>query len=188
MANTDAPNGFTPAFHLKGGTIRLQKYNIASALAADIKSGDCVFLTGSGKQIDLVDAGTDTPIVGVFQGVRYRDTDGSYIYRKDWVSGTTTLNSDDAVAMVVDDPNVVFEVQASGSIAAADIGQQADIAYTAGSSLLGTSKAELGAPASGANFQIYDLVDRDDNEYGANAKVYVLINEHAYANAINVAV
>ena len=34
MANTDAPNGFTPAYHLYGGTIRPQKLRIASGTSA----------------------------------------------------------------------------------------------------------------------------------------------------------
>ena len=45
MANTDAPNGFTPAYHLYGGTIRPQKLRIASGTSAAIFNGDVVNLS-----------------------------------------------------------------------------------------------------------------------------------------------
>ena len=33
MANVNAPNGFTPAYHLTGGTIRSKEYRIADDLS-----------------------------------------------------------------------------------------------------------------------------------------------------------
>jgi len=45
MANVNDPNGFTPAYHLTGGTIRPAQMRIASATNAAIYSGDVVNLS-----------------------------------------------------------------------------------------------------------------------------------------------
>ena len=38
MANTDAPNGFTPAYHMYGGIIRPARMRIASGYGTSIFS------------------------------------------------------------------------------------------------------------------------------------------------------
>ena len=73
MANTDAPNGFTPAYHLYGGTIRPQKLRIASGTSAAIFNGDVVNLS-SGYVIQGTATGTPA---GVFAGCFYTATDGT---------------------------------------------------------------------------------------------------------------
>ena len=65
MANTDAPDGFTPAKHMYGGTIRAARMRIASAYGTAIYSGDVVTL--SSGYINQAGA-TSTP-AGVFYGV-----------------------------------------------------------------------------------------------------------------------
>ena len=45
MANTDKPDGFTPAYHMYGGVIRPARMRIASATDASIFSGDVVTLS-----------------------------------------------------------------------------------------------------------------------------------------------
>ena len=45
MANTNKPDGFTPAYHMYGGVIRPAKMRIASATNASIFSGDVVNLS-----------------------------------------------------------------------------------------------------------------------------------------------
>ena len=44
MANTDAPNGFTPVKSLYGGTVRPKKLRIASAYGTAIRMGLQLFL------------------------------------------------------------------------------------------------------------------------------------------------
>ena len=62
MANTDAPNGFTPAYHLYGGTIRPQKLRIASGTSAAIFNGDVVNLS-SGYVIQGTATGTPAGVL-----------------------------------------------------------------------------------------------------------------------------
>ena len=45
MANVNDPDGFTPAYHLTGGTIRPSEFAIQSGASGDIFSGDVVKLT-----------------------------------------------------------------------------------------------------------------------------------------------
>ena len=45
MANTNDPDGFTPAYHMYGGTIRPARLRIASETSASIFSGDVVNLS-----------------------------------------------------------------------------------------------------------------------------------------------
>lgn len=186
MANRDAPMGLRPVYHLTGGLVRPARYKIASGYGTSIFSGDLVHLVGTGKNVEAGDAATDAPFVGVFYGVEYRNSSGEYVFSKYWPASTATLNTDDAVAFVYDDPNIVYEVQADGAATAGDIGQDADIAYTAGSTLTGLSKTELDYSdiGTGDNLHILDIVDRADVEAGStNVKLHVLINEHSYRNA-----
>ena len=89
-----------------------------------------------------------------------------------------------------DNPLNLYEVQCTGSLARTDIGANVDIAYTAGSTLNGQSKAEV-ASSSGsaaANYRIVGISkDSENNELGsANVNVIVKINEHAYENTAGV--
>ena len=121
MANTDAPNGFTPAYHMYGGVIRPARMRIASATDASIFSGDVVTLS-SGYVIQST--ATTTPI-GVFYGVYYTATDGSPTFSKVWTADTATLGGDDAEALVYSDPGIVYEAQfTAGTPAVSFIGSK----------------------------------------------------------------
>lgn len=183
MANADQPNGLTPARHYHGGVIRANAYRIASGLAANIFSGDLVKSAGTGQTITVCAAGDRT--VGVFAGVSYPDANGDMQFRPNWVTGTTTKGSVDAIAWVYDDPAIAFEIQHSGTSTATMDGNFADItAATAGSTATGRSGFELdtasvtATTATGGQLKILQLVERPDNAIGLNAKVLVLINEH----------
>lgn len=187
MANVDSAMGFRPAFHLTGGVIRMQRYLIASGLANDIGYGDLVMKVSSGRHIDAVDGAEGDPpgILGSFAGVQYTAADGTPTWSREWITGTTTLGSADAVAFVYDDPFIIYEVQCDSGTAFAetDIGLAADVAYTEPAAN-GISRSELDTSNinTGKHLYIYDMVRREDNAVGEHAKVYVMINEHAYRN------
>jgi len=178
MANVNAPNGLTPVGHLLGGEIRVKKYRIASGLAENIGFGAPVKSTGTTKRIQL--AAASDVLRGVFAGVKYTDSNGNTTFSKNWVSGTTTLNSAEAEAYVYDDPWIIYEVQADGTFAEADIGLNADLTTGAASSGISTAEVDLATKATTAALQvkILDYVRREDNEVGADTKLLVLINEH----------
>lgn len=179
MANTDAPNGFRPVRHYLGAEVQTRKYFIASGLAENIGLNDAVKSTGTNKRVAKAAAG-DT-LRGVFAGVEYTDTNGSVIFSKNWVSGTNTLDSADAVALVYDDPFVLFEAQASGSFAEANIGLNADIIVAGPTN--GVSESEVDSTTfttAAAQVKIVDYVRDGRNEATTNAKLLVMINEHEF--------
>lgn len=177
MANVDAPSGLIADRHLLGSEVRTNNYAIASGLAENIGLNAAVKSTGTGKRVSLAAAG-DT-LRGVFAGCQYQDVSGNVVFSKNWVSGTVTLNSADATALVYDDPWILFQTQASGAFTAADIGLNADL--TTGAASNGVSTAEVDSTTfttAAAQVKVYDYVRDDSNEVTTNAKLLVLLNEH----------
>ena len=144
MSNIDAPSGFTPLYHLHGGTVRYNGgFTIASGLASDIFLGDTVIETATGQGTD-VDVGAATGVIlGVFAGCQYTAANGDVVWAKQWVSGTATLGGVAAEAFVYTDPNIVFSAQVSAALSAAEIGQFASVVAGAGNVATGVSGFEL---------------------------------------------
>jgi len=177
MANTNGPRGLKAVRKLGGGNISLTEYSIATTTAV-IYSGDKVKLTGTGNGIAKADE-TDELNIGVFAGCRYIAADGSVKFSAYWPGSVSATN---AVALVYDDPTIVFEVQGD-TVNEADIGLLADVHAGTGSATTGMSGSYIIASAgatSGKNFQIIRLVPRPNNAYGAYAKVEGIFVEHAY--------
>lgn len=186
MANTDAPRGAVPIKHLDGSPYNgaFSEYPIASAYNTAIYTGDFVKMTATGK-VELAAAGNT--ILGVFQGVSYRNSSGEVVFSKYWPASTATFNSEDAKASVIDAPDVIFEMQMDSDAVVpsqADIGTNADfIATHTGLTATGLSREEVDTSTcttATANLRVLRFVPRVDNEVGNYAKVEVLINEHFY--------
>ena len=181
MANADAAFGFVPVRHMSGSTIRANKYTITSTLAENIFSGDLCVLTSDG--VITPHTATETNNIGVFAGVNYTASDGSFVYSEYFPSGTTGT---DIVALVYDDPQIVYKCQSAGSPAQTNIGNCCDVVAGAGSTLTGQSGFELsGTMAAGvATCKILALWDSPENAFGTNAVMEVLINEHILGNNV----
>lgn len=186
MANTDAPRGAVPIKHLDGSPFNgaTGSYKIADTYNTAIYTGDFVKMTATGY-VELAAAGNT--ILGVFQGCNYVDSTGKPQWSPYWPASTSTYNTQGAEALVVDAPDVIFEMQMdSDSVvpSQADVGTNADfIATHTGSTLTGISKEEVDTSTcttATANLRILRFVPRPDNEVGNFAKVEVLINEHFY--------
>ncbi len=176
MANVDAAFGFQPVRHLSGnGYSRANKYTITSGLAENIFSGDLVILTADG--VITPHTATETNNIGVFAGVSYTASDGSYVYSEYFPTGTT---GSDFIAYVYDDPYTVFKVQSAGTPAQTNIGNCCDVVAGAGSTITGRSGFELNGTMSNgtATCKIIGLYEAADNAFGTNAVMEVLINEH----------
>jgi hypothetical protein len=175
MANVDAAFGFVPVRHMSGNIPRANKYTIASGLAENIFTGDLVILINTG--LLTPHTATETNNIGVFAGVSYTASDGSYVYSQYWPTGTTATN---IIAYVYDDPYIVYKVQSAGTTAQTNIGNCAAVVAGAGSPTTGQSGFEIsGTMAAGtATCKIIGLYESPDNAFGANAVMEVLINEH----------
>ena len=178
MANVNAPDGFTPAYHMYGGTIRPARMRIESGTSTSIFSGDVVNLS-SGYVIQ--GTATGTPI-GVFYGVFFTATDGTPTFSKVWTGGTATLGSADAEALVYSDPGIVYEAQfTAGTPAVSFIGSKYTLSTTAGSTTTGRSKEGVTATNSrGVALCVgFDLTP--SNEIGANARAYFTFPTNTFA-------
>ena len=175
MANVDSAFGFVPVRHMSGYPARANKYTITSGLAENIFTGDLVILTADG--VITPHTATETNNIGVFAGVSYTASDGSYVYAQYFASGTTGT---DFIAYVYDDPYTVFKVQSAGTPAQTNIGNCADVVAGTGSTITGQSGFELSGTMSNgtATCKILGLYEGPENAFGTNAIMEVLINEH----------
>ena len=206
MANADTPMGLKPLRHKSGAPYNgaVTPYYIFSTYATALYVGDPVtrvatantaavktnvgtFGIGTLPSIEKTTAGdsnTDAERqTGVIVGFSALPTDLSKQYNP---------ASTERVALVCDDPDMVFEIQADGAIPAASMGLNAIFIYThAGSTATGRSGAELDttgtAPAADASYQMRILraVNREDNDTTlTHAKVEVVLNNHTEAHGM----
>ena len=203
MANSDAKSGFRPVRHLDGrswnGGTRM--YLVPSGDGTALFVGDLVKSGGSagalgtvvngidveGMQTVVQAAAADALIVGAVVGFL---PDPDNLMRKHRLASTNRI------ALVCDDPTVVYEVQEdsdTNTLVAADVGENCEIIVAAGNTTTGLSGMEIDSSshtASAAQIRVLGLVKRPDNNMGDNAtaasstyvngKWEVVINEHAY--------
>ena len=89
---------------------------------------------------------------------------------------------------MIDDPSQLFLIQADEDVVQADIGLNANIAYTAGSTVTGVSGTELDsstiANTAGLVLKIVGNFTSPNNILGQNhVDVIVKINAHMYGSA-----
>ena len=178
MANTNAPDGFTPAYHIYGGVIRPAQMRIASGYGTSIFSGDVVTLSSGYVQ----QAGaTDTP-VGVFYGVFFTASDGEPTFSKVWTASTATQGSADAEALVYNDPGIVYEAQfTAGTPAVSFIGNKYTLSTTAGSTVTGRSKEGVTATTSSGVALCVGFASNPSNSIGANARALFSFPTNTFA-------
>jgi len=197
MASTAAPYGFKPV-NLVGGQPyagSTRQIKIASGYASNLFNGQIVSIVAAGT-VELVTTNGDnsTPFpagtIGVFVGCSYTDPNTKQkLFAQYWPTGTV---ASDAVAYVVDDPDVLLQVQADGSMAQATLGSNAHLAAvqstSTGSTVTGNSNTALDATVnttSGFAFRVVDFVDSPDSAVGdAYTDVLVKFNPdaHSYLN------
>jgi hypothetical protein len=189
MSATSAPFGLRPAFHPSGLDRAQALANvIESGYAANILKGQAVKLTAASGYIVVASAGD--PLFGVFNGVEWTDTTGRRRVSNYWPTGTA-YQTGSLVAYIWNDPQVVYEIQAAGSIAQTAIGQEFDISNaTAGSTTTGLSQCTMDTTAASANnskqLRVIDLAPYPGNAWGdAYTIVRVQIAENQYAGYYN---
>ena len=186
MANKDAAFGMKPVKMIGGApyTGGTSRYRIAANYDTAIFQGDMVAQVTGGTVEVHADGGT-VPIVGVFNGCQYTDpTTGEQKYSNYYPAST---NASDIIAFVIDDPNVVFEIQADSAFPVADLFGNFDIVYTSsGSTVTGISGAELkvadGATGTSLSIKAIDISEDPENDdvSSANTNVYVVIQNHIF--------
>ena len=203
MANKDAAFGFRPVGKL-GSAVNnsgTTKYRIADNQAGAIYKGDIVFI-GNGS-----DAGTGvTPAagyigpaaagqsnsIGIFNGCFYTDPTTKKPTWSNYYPGSINITVGTIDAYIYDDPNTLFEVQASGTLTYATVvGNNIDFAYTAGSTVNGQSKSELASAITGSGATdvcvIVGISEDPENSdaASANSNWVVRFNEHRYLQRVH---
>ena len=181
MANANTPIGFVPLRHLTGGVIRPQEYPIANSYGTAIASGDLVTMTTDGTVIRGTAGGT---ALGVFYGVEYiENSTGDVKFSKVWNASTTVKANTAVKALVYDDPNITYQVQCNGTFANANVGELANVTIGTANTTFGYSTDELDISTLATTakvLRILRLVDKPNNDVGADADVEVVINLHLY--------
>lgn len=187
MSNVDKAFGLRPIGNLSAtGAQKQYAYEIADSQAGAIFQGDLVTVF-DGYLVKFAPA-THTAAVGVFNGCNYIDPSSGKPTWKNYYPGSVNITSGKIMAEVLDDPNQLFIIQADEDIVQADIGKNADVIGTGGSTVTGISTMELDsstvAKDAALNLKIVGLYDVPGNSLGTNFTVVVVkINEHMYGSA-----
>lgn len=120
MSSTAAPFGLRPIGRTgAGGQEVFRQYPIASGYGTNIAMGDIVHLVDGGtattieKQSGTGDDSTEIDMVGIFMGCSFTDPNTNQLtFSQLWPASTV---ASDAMAFVVDNPNVEFVIQADGA-------------------------------------------------------------------------
>jgi hypothetical protein len=130
-------------------------------------------------------------MIGSLQGVFFTDATTNKPTFANNLKGSNTAT--DIKGFVTDDPFQLYEVQSDNASASAqgDIGNNADIAITAGAAPHYVSKTELGdstLATTAANLRVVNLSDDPDNSdlTAANVNWKVIIIEHFYTTTTGV--
>jgi hypothetical protein len=200
MATTAAPYGLRPVNLIGGlpysGSTRLIK--IGSAYATNIFYGDIVSILAAGTIAKVTATGADgttnafpAGVIGVFLGCTYTDPNLKYkVFKQYWPASTVAT---DAYAYVVDDPNVVFQAQANGSLDQTALGANVCVVQTAGSTTTGDSAVALNASSvNTSTFLPFRVVSFVDGPFSAVGDAYtdclVKFNTgiHSYTSATGI--
>jgi len=186
MSATSAPFGLRPAFHPSG-------LDRAQALAGGITSGygtqilkgqPVAYSASAGVIIPLTTnpaSGSAVAWSGAFSGVQWTDTTGRARVSNYWPA-STAYTAGTCVAYFYNDQNIVYEIQADGSMAQTTLGNEYNFTnLTSGSSTTGLSQATLGASTAAGNgvqgqMRVVDLAPYVDNAWGDSYTIVRVVN------------
>ena len=183
MSATSAPFGLRPAFH-PSGLDRAQALagGISSGYATQILKGQPVaYSPSNGTIVPITANSTQATWSGAFAGVQWTDTTGRARVSNYWPANTA-YTAGTCVAYFYNDQNIVYEIQADGSMAQTTIGNEYLFTnVTAGSSTTGLSQATLGASTAVGNNQpgqmrVVDLAPYVDNAWGDSYTIVRVVN------------
>jgi hypothetical protein len=160
----------------------LGEYPVAASSTA-IYHQDMVAMANTGKA--AVAAAATENNLGSLNGVFFTNASTNKPTFQNHLLGSNTAT--DIVAFVTDDPNQIYEIRSNNSSASAqtDVGNTAEISYSAGATPNYISKTTLDDSTLGTSSQQLKIVgisrDIDNDEVGsANVVWRVVINEHFY--------
>jgi hypothetical protein len=195
MATSATPNGAEPVNTLSASgsySGKVRHIKIASGYATAIFYGDFVKLVAAGT---LEKAAVTTSVVagtvGIFVGCSYTDPSTSQLTFNQQFPASTAAS--DIMAYVVDDPKLVFKMQADEAIAQTGLGNNVSAVSTAGSTAIGRSKNALdGGSIATTNtlpLRVLEFVEGPNSTVGdafTDCLVTYLPLSHAYETKLGV--
>lgn len=173
MSSTSAPFGLRPAF-FPTGLERAQALanGITSGYSSNILKGQPVVYgtTANGGTLGtIIPASTSGTVTGAFAGVEWTDTTGRRRVSNYWPASTTGTA---IVAYFYNDQQIIYEIQADGSMAQTSLGNEYNMNnVTAGSTTTGLSQCTLNSASAAGNgnqaqLRVVDLAPYPDNAWG----------------------
>lgn len=164
MANKDYPRGFFPVRHASGGEIRTRHYILTTG--EEVFKGELIKAVAGGT---VETAAADIGVAAIGVAAEYMD-------------GTTAGTE----VAVYDDPQIVFGVQADGTIAATAVFATGNHVAGAGVAATGCSADEFDASdiGTGAQLEVIGKIERIDNAWGTHCDLEVMFNEHKRKAAV----
>jgi hypothetical protein len=188
MSSTSTPFGLRPSFHPSGLDRAVALANgITSGYNTGILKGQPVALNTSGN---IVASAAGDAFQGAFAGHEYTDVTGRRLVSNQWVANTA-YQAGSQVTYYYSDPNIVYDIQANGSLAQTSVGDQANFAsITAGSTTTGLSQCmistSLAGPGNVGDLRIIGLNNGVDNAWGdAFTVVQVQVARSQYVATVN---
>jgi hypothetical protein len=170
MSATSAPFGLRPAFHPTGlDRATALAGGIVTGYTSDILKGQPVKYIAASGVIQPVTATSDA-VAGAFAGVEWTDTTGRRRVSNYWPANTA-YQTGSCVAYFYNTPDIVYEIQADGSVAQTAVGLDANFSnFAAGSNVTGLSQATLVATplstGTQGQVQILDVAPYPGNAWG----------------------
>lgn len=195
MATSATPSGAEPVDTLSASgsfTGKVRHIKIANAYGTAIFYGDFVKLVSSGTvEKAAVTTSVVAGTVGIFVGCSYTDPTTSQPTYSQFFPASTA--ADDIMAYVVDDPKLLFRMQADEAIAQTGLGNNVSAVNTAGSTSIGRSRNALdGGSIATTNtlpLRVVDFVDGPTSTVGdafTDCIVTYLPLSHAYETKLGV--
>jgi hypothetical protein len=188
MSSTNAPFGMRPSFHPTGLDRAVAAPNgIASGYSTGILKGQPVALNTSGN---VIAATAGSAYQGAFAGHEWTDLSGRRQIGNQWIANTA-YQAGSEITYYYSDPNIVYDMQADGSLAQTSIGDQANFSnISAGSTTTGLSQCTISSSLAGAgnvgDLRIVGLTPAVDNAFGdAYTVVQVQVSRSQYVATVN---
>lgn len=186
MSATSAPFGLRPAYH-PSGLDRAQALanGITSGYSSAILKGQPV-LYSSGAGVIVPVTTTSQAWSGAFDGVEWTDTTGRRRVSNYWPANTAYI-AGSCVAYFYNDQNIVYEIQADGSMAQTTLGGEFSFTsgnLAAGSTTTGLSQATLASGSSAGSgmqqqMRVVDLAPIPGNAWGDAYTIVRVVNSQS---------
>lgn len=193
MANANRPTGLSPVKHITGAPYNGQA-NLYAILAADtngyaigdpVKSATSAAADGTPA---VTIGGTTGALRGVIVGI-FDHKGGAKVGNPNSIVRPAAAQTADWYALVVDDPDTIFEIQEESGgtqLDAADVGKATNLASGSNNGFVSgwvLDNATVGT-TNDLQVRLLGLAQRLGNDFGAYAKWLVKINNHELAAAV----